>query len=34
MEYRKFGKTDMRLSVMGLGGLLAHYEGVCGPPVI
>ena len=32
MEYRRFGKTDMQLSVMGLGGLLARYEGVCGHP--
>jgi aryl-alcohol dehydrogenase-like predicted oxidoreductase len=32
MEYRKFGKTCMTLSTVGLGGLLAHYEGVCGHP--
>ena len=32
MEYRMFGQTGMRLSVVGLGGLLAHYEGVCGHP--
>lgn len=32
MEYRRFGQTGMRLSVVGLGGLLAHYEGVCGHP--
>lgn len=32
MEYRIFGRTDMRLSVVGLGGLLAHYEGFCGHP--
>jgi len=32
MEYRLFGKTGMKLSAMGLGGLLAHYEGVCGHP--
>ena len=32
MEYSRFGKTDMQLSIMGLGGLLAHYEGVCGHP--
>ena len=32
MEYRDFGQTGMRLSVVGLGGLLAHYEGVCGHP--
>ena len=25
MEYREFGRTGMRLSVVGLGGLLAHY---------
>jgi aryl-alcohol dehydrogenase-like predicted oxidoreductase len=25
MEYRSFGKTGMRLSVVGVGGLLAHY---------
>ena len=25
MEYREFGNTGMRLSVVGLGGLLAHY---------
>ena len=27
MEYRRFGKTDMELSTIALGGLLAHYEG-------
>lgn len=27
MEYRRFGKTDMHLSTIALGGLLAHYEG-------
>ncbi|MCZ6679948.1 MAG: aldo/keto reductase [Candidatus Poribacteria bacterium] len=32
MEYRQFGNTGMRLSAVGLGGLLAHYEGVCGHP--
>ncbi len=32
MEYRKFGSTDMELSVIGMGGLLAHYEGVTGHP--
>jgi aryl-alcohol dehydrogenase-like predicted oxidoreductase len=32
MEYRKFGKIGIKLSIMGLGGLLAHYEGVCGHP--
>jgi aryl-alcohol dehydrogenase-like predicted oxidoreductase len=32
MEYRKFGSTDMLLSSVGLGGLLAHYEGVNGHP--
>ena len=32
MEYRKFGQTDMVLSTVGLGGLLAHYEGVSGHP--
>lgn len=32
MEYRKFGQTDMMLSTVGLGGLLAHYEGVSGHP--
>ena len=32
MKYRSFGQTGMRLSVVGLGGLLAHYEGACGHP--
>ena len=32
MEYRDFGQTGMRLSVVGLGGLLARYEGFCGHP--
>ena len=33
MEYREFGKTGMRLSTVGLGGLLAHYwEGEAGHP--
>jgi aryl-alcohol dehydrogenase-like predicted oxidoreductase len=32
MEYRQFGQTGMRLSVIGLGGLLARYEGACGHP--
>ena len=32
MEYRKFGQTDMMLSTVGLGGLLARYEGVSGHP--
>ncbi len=33
MEYRLFGQTGMRLSVVGLGGLLAHYwEGEAGHP--
>ena len=33
MEYRKFGQTGMRLSAVGLGGLLAHYwEGEAGHP--
>ena len=32
MEYREFGQTGMRLSVVGLGGLLARYEGYCGHP--
>ena len=34
MEYRKFGQTGIKLSVVGVGGLLAHYEGVLGsePP--
>jgi len=32
MEYRKFGQTNMMLSTVGLGGLLAHYEGVSGHP--
>ena len=33
MEYRRFGSTDMRLSAVGLGGLLAHYwEGASGHP--
>jgi len=34
MEYRVFGQTGMTLSVIGTGGLLAHYEGIFGsePP--
>ena len=32
MEYRRFGETDMELSTIGLGGLLARYEGVNGHP--
>ena len=33
MEYRRLGQTDMELSSMGLGGLLAHYyEGAQGHP--
>ena len=32
MEYRKFGNTDMVLSAVGLGGLLARYEGINGHP--
>jgi len=33
MEYREFGKTGMKLSAVGLGGLLAHYwEGESGHP--
>ena len=33
MEYREFGQTGMRLSAVGLGGLLAHYwEGDSGHP--
>lgn len=33
MEYRQFGKTGMKLSAVGLGGLLAHYwEGGSGHP--
>ena len=33
MEYRDFGQTGMRLSSVGLGGLLAHYwEGETGHP--
>ena len=32
MEYRRFGRTDMLLSTMGLGGLLARFEGVKGHP--
>ena len=32
MEYRRFGKTDMELSTIALGGLLAHYEGFAGHP--
>lgn len=33
MEYRTFGKTGMRLSIVGVGGLLAHYwEGDAGHP--
>jgi aryl-alcohol dehydrogenase-like predicted oxidoreductase len=32
MERRRFGHTDMQLSVLGLGGLLARYEGALGHP--
>lgn len=32
MEYRPFGQTGMRLSAVGVGGLLARYEGCCGHP--
>ena len=32
MEYRPFGQTGMHLSAVGLGGLLARYEGYCGHP--
>ena len=32
MEYRRFGQTDMELSTIGLGGLLARYEGISGHP--
>ena len=32
MEYRRFGQTDMELSTIGLGGLLARYEAVNGHP--
>ncbi|MBT6146645.1 MAG: hypothetical protein HOH74_14500 [Gemmatimonadetes bacterium] len=32
MERRRFGSTDMNLSVLGLGGLLARYEGALGHP--
>ena len=32
MEYRRVGQTDMKLSAIALGGLLAHYEGVRGHP--
>ncbi|HJP29274.1 MAG: aldo/keto reductase [Candidatus Latescibacteria bacterium] len=32
MERRRFGSTDMELSVLGLGGLLARYEGALGHP--
>ncbi|MBI2505257.1 MAG: aldo/keto reductase [Candidatus Latescibacteria bacterium] len=32
MGHRLLGKTDMKLSPVGLGGLLAHYEGVRGHP--
>lgn len=32
MEYRRFGTTDMILSTVGLGGLLARYEGYNGHP--
>ena len=32
MPYRRFGQTGMELSPMGLGGLLAHYEGRLGHP--
>ena len=32
MEYRRFGQTDIELSTIGLGGLLARYEGFNGHP--
>ena len=32
MERRRFGSTDLHLSVLGLGGLLARYEGALGHP--
>lgn len=32
MERRRYGTTDLRLSVLGLGGLLARYEAVQGHP--
>ncbi len=32
MEYRRFGRTDLELSTIALGGLLAHYEGFVGHP--
>lgn len=32
MGHRRLGQTDMNLSPVGLGGLLAHYEGVLGHP--
>lgn len=32
MEYRELGTTGMQVSAVGLGGLLARYEGVCGRP--
>lgn len=32
MDHRRLGQTDMNLSPVGLGGLLAHYEGVLGHP--
>lgn len=32
MERRPFGQTGMEVSAVGLGGLLARYEGVCGRP--
>ena len=32
MQYRTFGQTGMRLSTLGLGGLLARYEGSRGHP--
>lgn len=32
MGHRRLGQTDMELSPVGLGGLLAHYEGVLGHP--
>ena len=33
MEYREFGRTGLLLSVIGTGGLLAHYwEGEYGHP--
>ena len=32
MDYRAFGQTGLNLSVISLGGLLTHYEGVNGHP--